>query len=297
MLTQQAINMFLSSRASRNLSPITIQWYRHKLLPFTDACPKLPSNPRPIEGFLAGVKGAPETKHAYFRALRAFFRYISQYKTPNPMEMVAPPHCPKKIMATLEAQQMMRILSSASNLRDKVILTLLMDTGMRTSELASLRKQDIGADTVQVRGKCGERQIPISDETRRLLLVLIANDGKDEYVFHGHKGVLSRHGIYQIVRAHMRKAGIQGAKLGGHRIRHAFGKGYLVNGGDLRSLQQILGHANITTTEKYTSLNLTDTITKHHKFTPLRAAHAAAQESFFDTSQAVKEAEEILKAK
>ncbi|GAH82748.1 unnamed protein product, partial [marine sediment metagenome] len=76
-----------------------------------------------------------------------------------------------------------------------------------------------------------------------------------------------------------------------------FGKGYLVNGGDIRSLQQIMGHANISTTEKYASLNLNDVVIKHHKFTPLRAAHAAAQESLFDTSTVVREAEAILKEK
>ncbi len=58
-----------------------------------------------------------------------------------------------------------------------------------------------------------------------------------------------------------------------------------------------MGHANITTTEKYTSLNLADTIAKHHKFTPLQAAHAAAQESLFDASSVIREAEEILTKK
>jgi hypothetical protein len=95
----------------------------------------------------------------------------------------------------------------------------------------------------------------------------------------------------------MEKAGISGPKLGGHRIRHAFGKGYLVSGGDLRSLQELMGHSDITTTQKYASLNLNDTIRKHHTFSPLRAARAAAQESFFDTNAALKEVEEILKQK
>ncbi|GAI07481.1 unnamed protein product [marine sediment metagenome] len=68
-------------------------------------------------------------------------------------------------------------------------------------------------------------------------------------------------------------------------------------GGDTRSLQKIMGHKKITTTEKYVELALTDIIAKHHQFTPLRAAHAAAQQSFFDKDkdQAVKEAEEIVK--
>ncbi len=68
----------------------------------------------------------------------------------------------------------------------------------------------------------------------------------------------------------------------------------MVAGGDLRPLQEMMGHADIKTTEKYASLNLTDIIQKHRKFSPLRAAHAAAQESLFDSNAALREAEAIL---
>ena len=296
MKTQAAVNSFLLSRQARNLSPITIAWYRDRLQLFARLYPELPKKPEPIEEYLTTIEGAPETRHAHFRALRAFFKFVKErYELPNPTTKVAPPRCPKKVMATLEPGEMMGLIfSSSSSLRDNTLLTLLIDTGMRTGEAAGIRKQDIGSSTVRVRGKTGERQIPISEETRRLLLALIAQD-KGEYVFNGHKGPLGRHGIYRIVSAHMRKAGISGPKIGGHRLRHAFGKGYLVNGGDLRSLQQIMGHANITTTEKYAALTLDDTIKKHHKFSPLHAVHAAAQESFWDKGKVIEEAETILK--
>ena len=299
MKTQTAANGFLRSCQARNLSPITIAWYREKLQLFARLCPELPEEPEPIEEHLATIQGVPETRHAHFRALRAFFKFLKErHELPNPMTKIAPPRCPRKVMATLEPEEMMRllVLSSSSSLRDGVLLTLLIDTGMRTSEAAGLRKQDIKPSTVRVRGKTGEREIPISEETRGLLLTLIAQD-KGEYVFNGHKGPLGRHGVYRIIRAYMKKAGISGPKLGGHRLRHAFGKGYLVNGGDLRSLQQIMGHTNITTTEKYAALTLDDTIKKHHQFTPLRAVHAAAQESFLDKVKAVEEAEEILEGR
>ncbi|GAI66071.1 unnamed protein product, partial [marine sediment metagenome] len=272
MKTQKAVDEFLRSRQSRNLSPITITWYRDKLKLFARAYPQLPKKPGPIEEHLATINGEPETRHAQFRALRAFYTFASQrYDLRDPMTKVDPPRCPKKIMATLEPGEMMRLLaSSSSSLRDNTLVTLLIDTGIRTSEAAGLRKQDIKTSTVMVNGKTGEREIPISEETRRLLLALITD--KDEYIFNGHKGPLGRHGIYRIVKRCMEKAGIYGPKLGAHRLRHAFGKGYLVNGGDLRSLQQIMGHANITTTERYAALTLDDTIKKHHQFSPLRLA-------------------------
>jgi len=297
MKTQEAIDNFLRSRQSRNLSRLTIAWYEHKLRNFASSHPKLPLKPEPIEEFMSGTSGAPETRHAYYRALQALYFFVCRrHRWPNPMQLIDAPSCPKKVMPTLEAEDEMRLLNSASDLRARAILTLLIDSGIRTGELAGLRKQDIKVYTLTVRGKTGEREVPISDETRRLLLSLIAQDNKDgEYVFYGHKGVLSRHGIYRIVKDHMLKAGITGPKLGGHRIRHAFGKGYLVNGGDIRSLQQIMGHANITTTEKYAALNLNDTIEKHNKFTPLRSAHAAVQQSFLSEPEVLKEVEEILK--
>lgn len=297
MKTQKAINEFLQSRYAGNLKPSSLGWYRVPLEQLAALCPKLPTKPGPIETFLSRLSGSPETKHAKYTALKTFFTFISgRHRIPNPMKRITPPRRPKMVTPTLELHEAMLLLNSATKARDRAMLTLLIDSGIRASELANLRRHDIKTETIQVRGKTGEREVPISEETRQLL-ALVALDSGDEYVFNGHKGPLTRYGIYRIVSTHMRKAGITGPKLGPHRIRHAFGKGYLVSGGDVRSLQQIMGHANITTTQKYAALTLTDTIAKHHKFTPLRAAHAAAQESFFDTAQAIKEAEDIVTGK
>ena len=295
MRTQDAVNEFIQSRIAGDRSPLTIQWYCPKLTRFAQVYAKLPKDPKLIEAFLVDLTCSTIQRQNYFNALGAFYRFLrKRHHSTNPMDLVTPfPH-PQRLMATLESKEERRLLNSASSLRDRSILTLLIDSGIRSSELTGLRQEDIKAESVRVSGKTGEREVPISEETRRLLLSVTAEDSKDGYVFHGHKGVLTRHGIYRIVSTHMRRAGIQGPKLGPHRVRHAFGKGYLVNGGDVRSLQQIMGHTNITTTQKYAALNLDDVITKHHKFTPLRATHAAAQENFFDTSQAVEEAEAIL---
>jgi len=296
MKTELALREFLDSRISSNLSPRTIEWYEDRLLPFTKSCPTLPLQPEPIESFLASVRGSDETKRDSFNALRTFFRFISKrHRIPNPMDAINPPRRSKTRMATLEAHELMRLLHCAQDPRDRAILTLIMDNGVRAGEVCSLLKHNIKQETVLVYGKTGWREAPISDETRHLL-IQVAATSPDENVFHGHKGPLTRFGIYRIVREHMEKAGIRGPKLGSHRIRHAFGKNYLMEGGDLRSLQEIMGHTDIKTTQKYASLNLTDIIKKHRKFSPLRAAHAAAQDSLF-TPEVLKEAEEILKGK
>ena len=293
MKTQAAINEFLQSRSGKNLKPSSIAWYEDRLLPFAKSCPSLPHRPEPIEQFLAIVQGSPETKFDVYRALKTFFRFISsRRRLLNPMDAINPPRRPKTLMATLEANELMMLLQSAQDPRDRAILTVIMDNGVRADEVCSLLKHNIKQETVVVYGKTGWREVPISDETRRLLLQIAATS-PDDHVFHGHKGPITRHLIYAIVRRHMEKAGIKGPKLGPHRLRHAFGKNYLVEGGDLRSLQEIMGHANIKTTEKYASLNLTDIIKKHRKFSPLRATHAVAQGSLF-SDNLVREAEAVL---
>ena len=300
MKTQAAIQSFLHSRRTKNLRPKTIEWYTSFLNRFALFHPDLPMEPEPIEEFLAGITGEPETRHAHYRCLKALYRFVCRrQRLLNPIELIDPPRCPEKIMPTLESRQTMQLLDLPDNLRDRGLLTLISDNGARVGEVIGLRKQDIKEETIIVSGKTGQREIPISDETKRLLLTLVTSNGTGEYVFTNHRGKpLTRFGVYWIVRDYMRRAGITGPKLGPHRMRHGFGKGYLVSGGDVRSLQAIMGHKHISTTQKYASLNLKDTIAKHRKFTPLRAAHAAAQEGFWDEEKAkvVEEAESIVEA-
>ncbi len=217
MRTELALREFIASRISANLSPATISWYEDRLLPFVRSCPTLPRRPEPIESFLATVQGSPETKFDVYRALKTFLRFMSsRHRIPNPMDAIKPPRRPKMLMATLESNELMKLLHSAQDSRDRAILTLIMDNGVRAGEVCSLLKHNIKQETVVVQGKTGWREVPISEETRRLLLQIAATS-PDDYVFHGHKGPITRHLIYAIVRRHMDKAGIKGPKVGPHR--------------------------------------------------------------------------------
>ena len=296
MKTELAIREFLDSRISANLSPATISWYKDRLYPLTNSCPELPRRPEPIERFLATIQGSPETKYDVYRALKTFFKFMcSRRKLPNPMDDIRSPRRPRTLMPTLEVGELINLLHSCESPRDRAVITLLVDCGVRAGEVCSLLKHNIKQETIIVHGKVGWREVPVSGETKRLLLQVAALSA-DDYVFHGQKGLMTRHLIYAIVRRALEKAGIKGPKLGPHRLRHAFGKNFLVQGGDLRSLQEIMGHADIETTQKYASLNLTDIVKKHQKFSPLKAANDAAQESLFAT-EAMKEAEQILQTK
>ena len=306
MKTPAAIQSFLYNRRSLNRRPRTIKWYQRNLDRFAAFYPgELPTKPEYIERFLANVvsDNKDESRHGYYRTLKALYNFMcKRYRLlNNPMNLIDPPSRRKKIRPTLTSQELLLLLNQAQTPRNKAILSLLIDSGARVGEVASLRKRNIFAETIRVDGKTGEREVPVSEDTRRLLLSLVVPDNDIEYVFNGQRGPLTPSGIYRLVQKYMRRANISGPKQGPHRIRHAFGKHFIRNGGDTRSLQQIMGHANITTTEMYVELASEEIIAKHHQFTPLRSTYAAAQGSFLrdelDTSKAIKEAEAILKGK
>lgn len=297
MKTELALTKFLTAGAARNLSPGTIATYRQTLSSFARRYPRLPTSLEAIEAFLADMRGAAESRKTSFYILHNFYRFISpRAGFPNPMarDDVTAPKCRPKIMASLDAEDLHRLLNAAAKARERALLTLFIDTGLRSSEAVNLRVRDIGENVILVDGKTGQRLVPISEETRRALLALAEEDGAgDGYVFHGERGRLTRGGIYDIVRAAMEKAGISGPKMGAHRIRHAFGRGYLVNGGDVHSLQRIMGHSNMATTQNYLALSPSEIVTKHHQFTPLKAVRSAAQGSLFP-ADVVAEAEAII---
>ena len=301
MNTAAAVQAFLYSRRSLNRRPGTIRWYEKNLRRFTAFSEELPTEPEPIEQFLAEVvpDQQEQTRHGYYRTIKALYRFTCRRRRlPNPMDLIDPPARHKRVKASLTARELMLLLTKPPGARDMALLTFLVDSGCRAGEAVSLRKQNIYEGYVVVEGKTGQRFAFISEETRRLLLNLVAiNNVSSDHVFLGQRGVLTTSGIYRIVNKYLRAADIFPPKMGPHRLRHAFGKNYILNGGDTRSLQEIMGHENISVTEEYVELSQKDVQGKHHRFTPLRSAHAAAQGSLFTDDaarQALDEAEEIL---
>lgn len=294
MRTQDAIELYLNSSASR-VKGTTLAAYRRLLVRFLAAFPDLPETPEPIEAFLAGLHVQPETKHNYWRAIRGLYRLLHRrYEQKDPTDLMAAPRVPPKVMPTCEPAELRRILLAANTPRDRAILTIFYDTGIRPGELRMLRPEDVHDGYIVVDGKTGQRQIPVSEETMTALHVMIAAS-KNGLLFPGYKGQpLTRAALYDIIRRVLKRAGITGKKVGPYRLRHSFGKGFLVNGGDIRTLQVLMGHRDISTTQVYANLNLKDLTEKHHQFTPLRSIQAAAQESFlFEVEAAQPKKEEV----
>jgi len=278
MKTAEAVRLFMTNCELKGLSASTIKQYRQQLSYLAEAFPKLPTTPEAIETLLARIDATPETKHSYFRTYRAAYNFLDKrHKTGNPMLNVTAPRLKPKIMPTLEMSDIgllpifikndvTKYTAAVVQARDLALISLLLDNGIRSGEATGLKREDIKEHYIKVKGKVGERIVPISDSVVKLLLDL--PDYDDGYVFHGHRGKLTRSGVYRIVKKYLTKIGITGDKLGGHRLRHTFGRQYLVLGGDLRSLQIIMGHSNIQTTEKYASLSNEDVMQKHNKYTP-----------------------------
>ena len=146
----------------------------------------------------------------------------------------------------------------------------LLDTGLRVGELASLTRDRLKPNALMVNGKVGERVVPVSSNVYQLL----ARQGDEEHVWIGAKGQLSRWGLQQMVRGCMRDAGFRPPKIGPHMLRHTFGVQYMMNGGDMFSLQRILGHKKVESTMLYVEMSNLMVAEQHRKFSPMaRSGH------------------------
>ncbi len=213
------------------------------------------------------------TQNYYLIALRSFLKFLTKRGiTSLPPERIELAKTEARELDLITTEELLRLLtapdlSSLKGLRDKAMLELFFSTGLRVSELASLpRDLNVDSDEFSIRGK-GEkvRVVFVSDEARAAVKAYLAKrDDMDDALFvqvvgKGGKDVLAKQStlrltprsIERIVKHYATKAGIS-KKVTPHVIRHSFATDLLSNGADLRSVQALLGHANITTTQVYT---------------------------------------------
>lgn len=218
----------------------------------------------------------------YFSSLKGFFLYLlkNNYIIKNPLEKISAPKLSKKLPEVLNINEVDKILaqpnvSDTLGLRDKAILELLYACGTRVSELTNLKLSDLflNEEVIRVFGKGSkERLIPIGSSAiewvgkyikeSRSVLLRISKSGN--YVFLNSRGSkLSRMGIWKIIDRYVKEAGIQ-KEVHPHTFRHSFATHLLEGGADLRAVQEMLGHADISTTQIYTHIDR-DYIKQVHK--------------------------------
>lgn len=296
MLTREAIEEFLLSRGG--LRPKTLKEYRKHLELFERSFPDLPGTPQAIQSWLNNFNGVtPETVHARFRTIRAFYKQLYLFHNiPNLMLQVRPPRLKRKAMRTFTDQQLFTLFSLSLTPRESALLTLLLDIGPRAGECVNLTWDAITPGFVTLRGKTGERTVPLSETTYRRLQALKDGTGQ-RHVFLGKRGPLTYEGVYKLVRHLCVRAGISGRRCSPHTFRHSFATNFAAaEGCDPSVLQEIMGHKDFKTTLRYIQNNPIRMARNHMRCTPLRLIASAAQSSMFD-SQAIKEAEAILKGK
>lgn len=296
--TQQAIEEFMLSRSG--LSPKTRRGYRQHLAEFQAGFATLPDTPQPVQGWLARFTGAPETIHARFRTVRAFYKQICLWhpKVKNPMSLVRAPQLRPKVMRTFSDEELYRMFTLPLSPRDRALSTLLLDVGPRADECANLTWDNVIPCYVVLNGKTGERVVPISDTTYRLLEA-IGRKGPHQHVFQGKRGPLRYMGIYKMVGRLCHQAGICGRRTSPQTFRHTFGTNYAAaDGCDSKVLQDIMGHHDFKTTLRYIHNNPKRMSDNHRRCTPLKVLATAAQGMFIareiTPSDAVRQAEEIV---
>lgn len=218
-------------------------------------------------------------------ALRSMARFLVREKRRDDdfTALLTGPKPTRKIPHTLTADEVARLVVAPAggdprSLRDRALLELFYSSGLRVSELAALTLQqvDVQQGFLRVFGKgAKERFVPVGAKARDALEVYLLS-GRPHLVrphtgsafFLNHRGrALSRVALWMIVKAHARRAGIT-KPVKPHALRHSFATHLLAGGADLRAIQEMLGHASISTTQIYTAVEPRRLLDQHAKFHP-----------------------------
>jgi len=239
---------------------------------------------------LHGAKAAASSVARAVAAVRMFCRYLVLHRViaADPSEIIQAPSKWNRLPAVLNDPTVRELIDSpAAGMdpfasRDRAILSLLYASGMRASEIAQLplHNVDFTVGVARVLGKGSkERIVPVAalalDDLRnylplraQLLAQASANAASASALFVSRRGLpLPREDIYRIVRKYVRRLGLRG-DVSPHTLRHCFATQLLSHGADLRSVQEMLGHADIATTQIYTHVDADRLRAVHKKFHP-----------------------------
>ena len=222
-----------------------------------------------------------KTQNYYLIALRAFLKYLARQEVKTlPAERIELAKVNERSLDLINRTELDRLLDSPKGtdlkaLRDKAILELLFSTGLRVSELCSLpRDIDLRADELSIRGKGGKvRVVFLSEDSKKYLKLYLAarKDLSDALFVHVGNEVkkeaqaLHKRTVERIVKHYAIKAGLS-KKVTPHTMRHLFATDLLSNGADIRSVQALLGHSSIITTQIYTHVTDKHLRDIHKKF-------------------------------
>jgi len=268
----------------RGLSRNTLNAYRTDLLQFGEfladrEIDALGARPADIGDFLADLatgNGRPAcsaaTVHRKTACLRSFYKHLRRDELigDDPTAALSAPRRAKKLPQVLNYAEVQKLLaaprgSEPTTLRDRALLELMYACGLRASETIGLELGDLDMHEgfLRARGKGSkERLVPLGRQAIAAIAVYLRG-GRPKLIGDRHEaklfvnfrgGPLSRQGLYKIVQRHARAAGL-GGRMSPHTLRHSFATHLLSGGCDLRAVQEMLGHADVSTTQMYTHLS------------------------------------------
>lgn len=250
-------------------------------------------NRQPVRHSLSNGTVAKRTQNYYLIALRMFLKYMAKRKIPVPLsaDYIDLAKIPERHVDLISPNELQRLLDAPNKekdpltrARDKAILEMLFSTGLRVSELCALHSSiDLNRDELTVRGKGGKvRLVFISDTAKEAvkeylklrkdmgdaLFTSLAKKDKNKHSFGKPLNIRS---VERIVKKYATIAGIT-ERVTPHVLRHCFATDLLQNGADIRSVQVLLGHASINTTQIYTHVSDSHLKEVHKKFHSKRSA-------------------------
>jgi integrase/recombinase XerC len=282
----------------KGYSPHTVAGYQHDLLEFVatlaDGITVQAIDASAVRQFVVSLHGQNNaaTVARKLSAMRSFFRFLQRRKVvaTDPLTGISGPKIAQLIPVFLTVDEVFLLLETPAEMdtfmsRDRAILELLYSTGMRVAELVSrdLEDLDFEAEMLKVRGKGNkERLVPVGRPAREAVQAWLsrrqqlmeerAGRGlvleKKALFFNGRGSRLTTRSVERMVRFYGERAGIP-QTVTPHALRHSFATHLLEMGADLRSVQELLGHASLSTTQRYTHLTLDHLAEVYDKAHPL----------------------------
>lgn len=292
---QESLHLFLDHIGlERGLSDHTVEAYGRDLVRYLNALARegvddlasIP--PNRISDHLRSLSDiglASSSVGRSLTAIRMFHRFLNAegLATETPTDHLSPPKVGRKLPKVLTVSEMDRLLaapdtSTALGTRDRALLETMYGAGLRVTEVVDLVPEQLLLDleVIRVIGKGNkERIVPIGEDARSWLSVYIGGaresltgpSSPHSLFLNFRGGQLSRMGVWKIIKGHVKRAGIE-KDVSPHTLRHSFATHLLEGGADLRAVQEMLGHADISTTQIYTHIDREYLKEVHRSFHP-----------------------------
>jgi integrase/recombinase XerD len=276
------INIFLEAlSAEQGCSPRTLSSYESDLR-LADAAINgglIGADSDAIQQYLSSLPDKPASIARKASCLRSFYKFLMLEKiiSTNPTSNLETPKRTRSLPKCLTPQEIELLISSAGDTRNstrlRAIIELLYASGLRVSELCELPLTGVLGDKLLIHGKgAKERLVPMHQNAIQALekwLRIRGDDIASKYVFpsNGQTGHITRDGLFKILKKCAVLAGIEPSRVTPHVLRHSFASHLLAGGANLRAIQTMLGHEDISTTQIYTHVmpdKLMETISQHH---------------------------------